>query len=118
MNPGDSIAAGKGSFNGTGSAYPMIGTGSIAYAQLGFLLPENVLGEKCGRLMPYVMITHSNFDRLKQPLNTIDAGLNYFIDGHKAKLSLNYQNRPVVSTTTLKEYTRKNMVVLQSQVAI
>lgn len=118
MNPGDSIAGGKGSFNGTGSGYPMIGTGSIAYAQLGFLLPKNVLGEKCGQLMPYVMITHSNFDRLKQQLNTIDAGLNYFIDGHKAKLSLNYQNRPVVSATTLKEYTRKNMVVLQFQVAI
>ncbi|MBX7205081.1 MAG: hypothetical protein K1X81_06620 [Bacteroidia bacterium] len=118
MNPGDSIAAGKSSFNGTGSAYPMIGTGSIAYAQLGFLLPKNALGEKCGQLMPYVMITHSNFDRLKQPLNTFDAGVNYFIDGHKAKLSLNYQNRPVVNATTLKEYTRKNMIVLQFQVAI
>ncbi|MCC6683838.1 MAG: porin, partial [Bacteroidia bacterium] len=53
-----------------------------------------------------------------QGLNTIDAGFNYFIDGHKAKLSLNYQNRPVVNSATLKEYTRKSMMVLQFQVAI
>lgn len=118
MNPADGTLPGSLNFNGAGSAYPMVGTGSIVYGQAGFLLPKNVMGEKCGQLMPYVMITHSNFDRLKQPLNTIDAGFNYFIDGHKAKLSLNYQNRPVVNATTLKEYTRKNMVVLQFQVAI
>jgi hypothetical protein len=47
-----------------------------------------------------------------------DAGVNWLIEGHRSKVSLNYQNRPVFSNTDLKEQSRKGMVVLQFQIAI
>jgi hypothetical protein len=61
---------------------------------------------------------HGNFDRLHQGMLQYDAGLNWYINGYRSKLTLNYQNRPVFSSTDLKESDRKSMVVLQFQIAI
>lgn len=118
MNPGDGVIAGTPSINGTGNAFPMIGTGTVIAGQVGILLPQNVLGEKHGQLQPYVMMMNGSFDRLKQSVLEYDAGLNWYIDGYRSKLTLNYQNRPIFSSIDMKESDRKSMVVLQFQIAI
>lgn len=116
MNP---ATAGSGtSFNGGGSAFPMYGTGNVFFGQLGYVLPKAVLGETHGQLQPYADIMLADYDRLKSNMLMWDAGINWLIDGNRAKLSLNYQNRPVFSDTDLKESTRRSMIVLQFQIAI
>lgn len=118
MNPANGVTTGSDNLNGAGNAFPMMGTGNVVQAQAGYLLPKNVLGEKRGQLMPYVMVMAANFDRLSETMMVYDAGLNWFIDGYKAKLTLNYQNRPVFKATDQKVGERKSMALMQLQVAI
>lgn len=99
LNPG------TGSFNGIdnslrGNALPLIGTGHSYYAQAGLLLPKNLLGPKA-RLQPYVAYLRNSFEGLqdgtsgnRREVNVYDAGLNLLLDGHNAKVTLNYRARP------------------------
>lgn len=116
MNP--ATAASGNSFNGGGSAFPMYGSGNIFFAQLGYRLPKSVIGERGGQLQPYVDATVADYDRLKDKMLMWDAGINWLVEGHRSKISLNYQNRPVFNATDYKETTRKGMIVLQFQIAI
>ncbi|MGY6561328.1 MAG: porin [Luteibaculaceae bacterium] len=76
---------------GVGNAQPLIGTGGITYIQTGFLLPKLKSGHQ---VMPYVTYTRKNFERLNNPSNQFDVGLNYFINGHHAKITMQYSSRP------------------------
>lgn len=82
-------------FNGPGNAQPTIGTGLISYTQLGYLLPAFKNGT---HMMPYVTFTHKNFERLQSSSNQYDLGLNYFINGHNAKITAQYSQRPLYNT--------------------
>lgn len=84
-------------FNGSGNAYPMFGTGNTVYSQLGFRLPKNLFKD-AGTLMPYVSYRTSHYDRLANDVNVVDAGINWLINKHQSKISLNYQSRPVFTT--------------------
>ncbi|PIQ21157.1 MAG: hypothetical protein COW65_10800 [Cytophagales bacterium CG18_big_fil_WC_8_21_14_2_50_42_9] len=86
-------------FNGAGNAYPMFGTGESLYTQVGLRLPNGLLGDQ-GTLMPYVSYRRSSYDRLSDPINIYDAGINWLINKHMSKVSLNYQLRPVFETGT------------------
>lgn len=116
MNPANGVNS-NGTLNGAGNAYPMFGTGTTLFAQAGYLLPESFLG-KDFRLMPYAMLTYSQFDRLTDPVTVYDAGINYLIDGHRAKITLNYQNRPVFDSSTNSVQERKNALIMQFQAAV
>lgn len=115
MNPAPSTGT---SLNGGGSAFPTYGTGDIVFAQLGYLLPKQVLGEKHGQLQPYADVTVARYDRLESDMLMWDAGINWLIEGHRSKVTLNYQNRPVFRHTNFKEDSRRGMLVLQFQIAI
>lgn len=103
-----------------GNAFPMFGTGSVVYAQCGYLLPKNILPS--GQLMPYVAYTMAKYDRLGNlNMNLFNAGVNWLIKGHNAKLSLDWQNRPtyfINSTADLQLGKRKNAFILQYQIFI
>lgn len=125
MNPanGSNLAA-QNSINGQGptfgNSFPMFGTGKLIYAQLGFLLPNKWLNGH-GQLMPYASTTLADYDRLGPlPTNVYNAGINWLLNGHKAKISLDWQNRPTYDVTprqiTLGE--RKNTFTLQYQIFI
>ncbi|AFL83840.1 short chain amide porin [Belliella baltica DSM 15883] len=89
------VGFGSGSTqNGPGNAQPMIGTGKIFYTQSGLLLPERWLGEK-GKLQPFAALTHKNFDYYQNGTWQYDAGMNYYINAHHAKLTLQYSQRPI-----------------------
>jgi hypothetical protein len=84
------------SFSGAGNAYPMFGTGNSIYTQAGVRLPKDLLG-KNGTLLPYVSWRWSDFEKLNDPVNVYNAGVNWLISKHQSKISLNYERRPYFS---------------------
>ena len=48
-----------------------------------------------GTLMPYASFRSSDYDLLDDAVNVYDAGVNWLINKHASKLSINYQLRPV-----------------------
>ena len=101
INPGTGVIAGKGVDIGLrGNAFPLIGTGHSYYAQTGLLLPKKLLGPKA-RLQPYVAYLRNSLEGLqdgtssdRRIVNVYDAGLNLLLDGHNAKITVNYRARP------------------------
>ena len=80
--------------NGPGNAQPTIGTGNIFYLQTGYLLPKNLLGKNV-KLQPFGTLTQKNFEFFEEGSWQYDLGFNYFLNGHQAKISLQYSNRPI-----------------------
>jgi hypothetical protein len=117
MNPADGITNGPAT-GSQGTAFPMFGTGKVIYAQLGFLLKKDLLGEGNGTLMPYASIMSGDYTRLKDRMNVIDLGVNWLIKGHTSKISLDYQVRPVYEQqgTDLVKTSNRGQAVLQYQV--
>jgi hypothetical protein len=60
----------------------------------------------------------SKFEKLNDWMTCYNAGVNLLLVGHKAKLSLNYQNRPIFSATDFTKTKRNSAVILQWQIAI
>jgi hypothetical protein len=120
MNPGQSVAAGTPTINGTGSAYPMIGTGNVGYVQTGFAFPKKWFGgeKSTFTMMPYFCAQVAKWDRLNDVMATFDGGLNFLFDGHKYKMTINYQNRPVFNNTNFSQIQRNSMVNFQFQIAL
>jgi hypothetical protein len=96
-----------------GNAYPMFGTGHVVYAQIGYL--------NAARFMPYAAATLAKYDRLgNSSTATYHFGLNYYVQGNKAKLSLDLQNRPTyeVNQGEIVSGNRLNSLTLQFQLFI
>lgn len=110
MNIGaaDPNYTGTVSQNGFGNTRPTIGTGSTWYTQAGFLLPK--FSDKV-RLQPFAAYTYQDFDALDEAISSFDAGANVFLDGHHAKLTLQYSNRPIIVNN--KKDTSKGEWILQ-----
>lgn len=116
---------GKPQFQGyfmyqAGSAFPSIGTGKTLYAQVGYLFQKNLLAD-LGTIQPYAATQYSRFHLLKDPMLMYEGGINWLIEGHRSKLSLHYQSRPVFTSSETREYlsnSRKGMCVMQFQVSI
>ncbi|MCC3153033.1 hypothetical protein Q3A66_08220 [Hymenobacter sp. BT770] len=112
-NPGYGTSATRG------NAVPQSGTGSSEYIQAGYLMPKNTLGPKA-RLQPYVAYMHSNYEGLRQTngdtkgVNIYDAGVNLLLDGHNAKVTLNYRARP--DFTNVNDVKYRPEITLQTQV--
>lgn len=117
MNPANGISAPYTS-GMQGNAFPMFGTGNVVYAQAGFLLRKDLLGDQ-GTLMPYVTFQQADYERLDKPMRVIDMGINWLIKGHNSKISLDYQLRPTyapVGADLVRDSGMKGQCVLQYQV--
>lgn len=103
------------SWAGGGNAQPTIGTGQIFYVQAGYLLPKFKNGTA---FMPYVTTTYKNFERLSDPSTQFGLGLNYFVTGHNAKITLEYQTRPVykLDGTNIVKNGSKGELILQTHI--
>jgi hypothetical protein len=122
MNPATGNVASKGlSYPGSyGNAFAMEGTGNMGYFQLGYKLKDHLLS-KAGTLMPYVQAQVAKYDKFTDVMVMWEAGLNWFVIGHKAKITFNYQNRPVYHLSADGNYRtseRKSMYTIQFQVYI
>lgn len=80
--------------NGSGNSQPTIGTGTIFYTLHGFLLPNSILKDK-GRLQAFGALTHKNFEHFDDSSWQYDLGMNYYINGHQAKITFQYSQRPL-----------------------
>jgi len=59
------------------------GSGNSIYGQLGYLI-------KNANVMPYVSVNNSSFEAADDPVMEFNAGLNYYINGHNAKITAEY----------------------------
>jgi hypothetical protein len=90
-----------------GNAVPTLGTGTYRYAQAGFLLPKLKNG---AMLQPYAAYSHALLEGLRDaekniiPVHIPDIGINYYLAGHHAKLTLNSRFRPDFTNTTDLKY--------------
>ncbi len=57
------------------------GTGTVLYGHVGYKLPSTPI-------MPYVAFQTGNYDGLEDNTSAFDLGVNYFINGHHAKITL------------------------------
>lgn len=115
MNPSD--ATSPNNLIGGGNSIPMVGSGNVFFLQAGYLLPTRNPENGSGRFMPFIMYHNSNLTRLSEPARVLDIGLNYLIENHRAKITLDIQNRPTYNATGTLLDDRKNTVILQFQVA-
>lgn len=118
MNPATGSTVAGAATQSWGNGWPMFGTGNVIYAQAGYLLKKDLLGEGNGTLMPYVTLQSAKYNRLDKQMNVVDVGVNWFIKGHTSKFTLDYQNRPVYDPGTPLTLTsqRRSQVVLQYQI--
>jgi hypothetical protein len=118
MNPANGTTAVGMPAGSHGNSFPMMGTGKIVYMQFGYLFRKGLLNE-AGTLMPYVALTSSDFNKLKDRLQVFDVGINWLINAHQSKFTLDYQNRTVFANNggALEKSGTKGQVVLQYQIA-
>lgn len=61
------------------------GTGTNVYGQLGYFVSSL-------KVMPYVAFQTGAYDAFDDNLNSLDIGVNYYVMGHNAKVTLEYHS--------------------------
>lgn len=89
------------------------GTGCSILAQLGYLIPE--FSKKIS-LQPYAAFNTANFDAFDKKGNSLRTGINMFVNGHHAKITLEYTSTQNMFNDADSKPGRKNSVVLQAQI--
>ena len=59
------------------------GTGNNLYGQFGYFLDDL-------KIMPYVAFQTGDYEALEDNVNSLDFGVNYYVGGHNAKITLEY----------------------------
>jgi hypothetical protein len=119
MNPANGLVAANVPGASQGNAFPMFGTGQVIYAQIGYLLKKDLLGEGNGTLMPYASLMSADYDRLSDRMDIWNIGVNWLIKGHTSKISLDYQSRPTYRIEAGNEYVKsstRGQILLQYQI--
>lgn len=121
MNVANGIQ-GVGSFNGAGNKVPLVGTGNVFYGQFAFKFKDQLLKD-WGTLQPYIATSYASYDRLNNPVQILNIGMNWLMLNHNAKLSIDYQSRPVFFEDAIGQIiesksARRGQIVLQYQIAI
>lgn len=59
------------------------GTGTAIYGQFGYYVNNS-------KIMPYVAYSSSNYEGAEDAITALDIGVNYFVNGHNAKVTAEY----------------------------
>lgn len=59
------------------------GTGTNFYAQAGYFLADF-------KVMPYIAYQSGSYEALEDNVTSFDVGVNYYVNGHNAKITLEY----------------------------
>ena len=105
-----------GAGNTYGNALPLFGTGNAFYVQAGYKFKDNLLGSTT--FLPYASYHYARYERLADDFHYFDAGVNWLLAGHGAKLTASYQNRPVYTAQPNDRNVadgRRSAVVVQYQ---
>ncbi len=90
MNPFPTKIPGQGA----GNSYYNVGTGTIVHTSLGYILPDS-WQPFAGRLQPIAAVQYKDFEALEESSLQFDAGVNYYMAGHNAKIHLQYSTWPI-----------------------
>ena len=60
-----------------------VGTGTNFYAHAGYFLSDL-------KIMPYIAYQSGNYEALEDNITSFDFGVNYYVNGHNAKVTLEY----------------------------
>ncbi|WP_207495534.1 hypothetical protein [Aridibaculum aurantiacum] len=114
MNTGivDPSFTGKRVQEGAGNARFLLGTGKIWYTQAGIMLPKNISSKV--RFQPVAAYTLKDLEALEELGHYYDIGSNFYIDGHNAKITLQYSSRPLYHNK--KVFTRAGEWQMQFQI--
>ncbi|MDB5276718.1 MAG: hypothetical protein JWR61_1673 [Ferruginibacter sp.] len=102
-----------------GNAFPVIGSGNVAYLQTAYKLKDRLFGNQ-GTLQPFADLQYAKYDRLSDRMYVFDIGLHWLLYGNNTKLTLNYQNRPYFeqdANGALVQRSRRGELVLQYQLS-
>lgn len=121
MSPTNTFYGNTGTFNGSGSAFPMIGSGTTLYGQAGYLFKDSLF-KSHGTILFYASSQFSKYERFKDKMLVYEGGLSWLIKGNNAKVTLAYQSRPIFSSNLSGEgielkSARRGMLVMQYQIA-
>ena len=83
-------------FNGAGNVYPTWGTGRVFHIQAGYMFPK-AWTRNFGQFQPYMSYSRASFERLNEPYNLVEGGMNWLLAGHHAKITMHYRQRPIYS---------------------
>lgn len=78
--------------NGSSNKYGLLGDGTTIYAQVGYLLPGEMMGLQ---IQPYVTAQFNLWDAYEDVAQVYEVGSNFYLEGHNAKFTLHYRARPV-----------------------
>jgi hypothetical protein len=93
---------------GAGNRQPTIGSGGIFYTQMGYCLPY--MGNH-GQFMPFGAFTMKDFEALDGATGQFDLGINYFLNGHAAKITLQHSTRPVYGPDGARDGSRGEWIL-------
>lgn len=113
MNPSNG-SLDKNVINGGGYAFPAYGTGDVFYLQVGFKTKDNLIGS--ASLMPYFSTENARYEALPKRMAYYSTGVNILLNGHKSKVTVAYENRPVFYSGK-SDVTRLGNGILQYQVS-
>jgi hypothetical protein len=86
----------------------VVATGNVVYGQLGYALPQFSSGH---RIMPYVTYSNRSIDAASDAANTLGVGFNYFILGHNAKITTEFNSNLGATATE-----RSNLLRIQAMI--
>lgn len=110
---------GGSSFNGAGVSFPMIGTGTTWFTQLGYAFKKAEMFNCPMIIQPNIAVQSSNWDALNDQMTVYNFTVNFLMNGnHGRKISLGYQHRPVFDAATIKQKEYKGMFVVQYQISL
>lgn len=99
---------------GAGNSRILLGTGQKLYLQGGLLLPR-IKNSKL-RVQPVGAIAYKSLEQLEENGTYWDAGTNIYIDGHHAKITLQYSSRPLYDSVSKLIKDRKGEFIIQFQI--
>jgi len=101
-----------------GNAYPMFGTGTAVYSQVGVYLP-NTIGS--AGILPYASVQAARWQKIDRWTMVYHAGCSLLLDGHANKLSFDIEHRPTYGFDAADNIVRGDgrwQAVLQYQLAL
>ncbi|MBU2948043.1 OprO/OprP family phosphate-selective porin [Zobellia uliginosa] len=119
-NPVNGLEYSADFYSAKGNSFPVLGTGESLWGEIGYLFPPMGNQDDKGRLQPYVSAQYSDFEVIPSRIFQYDFGINWYLNGHYSKLTINAQNRPIYrnSTNVITKDGRKWMFVMQYQFRI
>lgn len=93
----------------------IVGNGNQVYGHLGYLIGkknEDGKNKYRNRWQPYVAYSYRDFTALPKPAQDFRTGCNFYLDGHNAKITAEYQNSSHLPKNNRNVFTLQAMIIL------